>query len=52
MTYSRVSLPLLVAVIDDFAVLDYSDYSHSISEKINDIMRMSHAVAVTIICAS
>lgn len=48
------SLPLLVAVIDNFSMFNFSDCCQFefTAIKISDIMRMSHALGMIIICAS
>lgn len=55
-SYTQVdTMPLLIAVCDDFYPLrmirDYECY-HSTEVKLNDIVRMSHAVGVSLIIAS
>lgn len=46
------SMPLLIAVIDDFHPFDYPDHGGYASEKLWTILRMSHAVGISLICSS
>lgn len=51
-SYSQVgSLPLLIAVIDDLFPFDYSDRGRYASEKLWSVLRMSHAVGISLICS-
>lgn len=49
-SYTEVdSLPLLIAIIDDFVMFDYCT---EIAEKMNFIMRFANVLGITLICAS
>lgn len=51
-SYSQVdSLPLLIAVIDDLFPLDYSDRGRYTTDKLWHVLRMSHAVGISLICS-
>lgn len=45
-------MPLLIAVIDDIYPLSYSDRARFASEKLWTVLRMSHAVGISLICTS
>lgn len=46
------SLPLLIAVIDDFLPLTQSEYDPFFAEKFENILRMSHVVGISLICTT
>ena len=47
------SLPLLIVVIDELQPFDHSEQiHHSIERMIEDILRMSHATGISLICSS
>lgn len=46
------SMPLLIAVIDDLYPFDYSERSRYVAEKLCSVLRMSHVVGMSLICAS
>ena len=51
-SYSHVdSLPLIIAVIDDLFPLEYSDRGRYTAEKLWGVLRMSHAVGISLICS-
>ena len=51
-SYSQVdSLLLLIAVIDDLFPLDYSDRGRYTTDKLWHVLRMSHAVGISLICS-
>ena len=46
------SMPLLIAVIDDFYPLANSDHGSYATEKLWNVLRLSHAVGISLICSS
>lgn len=47
------SMPWLIAIIDDFYPFDcYSDRGRIAAERLSSILRMSHAIGISLICAS